>query len=72
MTEWQTLFKFVFCGAALANACRLYIGFKRATAKLKSPIQKRAAQLRFACLPPGAEVSRRRFVFLQGDDEGAD
>ena len=23
-------------------------------------------------VPPGAEVSRRRFAFLQGDDEGAD
>ena len=22
-------------------------------------------------VPPGAEVSRRRFAFLQGDDEGA-
>ena len=26
----------------------------------------------FAHLPPGAAVSRRRFAFLQGDDEGAD
>ncbi len=43
MTEWQTLFLLIFCGAAPA--------------------------LR---LPPGAEVSRRKFVFWQGDDEGAD
>ena len=31
--------------AALANACRLYIGFKQATAKLKSPIQKRRGRI---------------------------
>ena len=44
--------KHPFYWAALANACRLYIGFKRARAKLKSPIQKRRLNCADACLPP--------------------
>ena len=49
--------KHPFPGAALANACRLW---QTSEAQLSHRSRK------------GAEVSRRRFAFLQGDDEGAD
>ena len=47
LTGWdiQTVPQAHFSRAALANACRLYIGFKQTTAKLKSPIQKRRGRI---------------------------